>query len=72
MTRKIDVAKSQCSLCVCSITLQKRWSALEKLANMEDCLGFTASEMTGAGTNMDVMAYCTLCLGGFYLGFLGD
>ena len=33
---------------------------LEKLANMADCLGFTAKEMTGAGTNMLVNAYLTV------------
>lgn len=41
-------------------TLENRCSALEKLANMLEFLGLTASEMTGAGTNMDVMANCTL------------
>jgi hypothetical protein len=42
------------------LTLANRWRALEKLANMLEFLGLTASEMTGAGTNMDVMANCTL------------
>lgn len=32
---------------------------LEKFANMEDCFGLTASEMTGAGTNILVKVYCT-------------
>jgi len=32
---------------------------LEKLANIDDCFGFTAKEMTGAGTNILVSVYCT-------------
>ena len=32
---------------------------LEKLANIDDCFGLTASEMTGAGTCMLVSVYWT-------------
>ena len=32
---------------------------LEKLANIDDCFGFTAKEMTGEGTNILVSVYCT-------------